>query len=127
MKRSVVFGGLLCVVWSTFGCGSSDSKAAAPPAQCDTFLNEYCAHGADCIEQTGVEPGVTRDQQYQNCLNVAKRSIVCANAVAVGPTYSACLSDVKAIDCSAYSSVPQGMAPSLPTNCKGVILFPAAK
>jgi hypothetical protein len=104
------------------GCSSSDGGSRSPAQQdCDTLLDEYCGHAAECVVQDNVDPGVSQDQEKQGCVGAAKAALNCDRAVAVGSSYSACISEVNSTDCAAYANVAQGTVPPLPADCTGVI------
>lgn len=107
---------------AAFGCGSSDA-GSSPQDDCETILTDYCGHGADCIVQDGLDPGVSRDSENQSCLTAARQSLPCGKAVSIGPSYSACVMDVNTTACSAFASTTQGTAPPLPADCVGVVKF----
>jgi hypothetical protein len=104
------------------GCSSSDGGSRSLPQQnCDTLLDDYCGHAAECIVQDNVDPGVTQDQEKQGCVTVARQNLNCDKAIAVGDTYSACIMDVNTTDCALFANVASGTAPPLPADCAGVI------
>ena len=108
---------------SLAGCGGSDDEASAAD-KCNTLVNDLCGHAADCIVEGGYDPGHTRAEENDACLVAARQNVTCANAVSVGPTYATCIDDINGTACTAFATVSMSVGPPLPTNCKGVILFP---
>jgi len=118
--------GKIVFVWGllALGCGSSDgSGGTSPTAQCDDLLTTYCGRGADCIAQVGCDSGVTRDQENEACLTAAREALACGKAKAVGPSFSDCINAASTTACTAFGTSTQCMAPGLPADCQGVILF----
>ena len=108
------------------GCsGSSDggSSAPTPPEECETFIDDYCGRVAACVIQNNEDPGATEAQEETSCADAAKANLPCEKAVAVGTTYNSCITEVKAIACSAVTAAEQSgnVAALVPTDCDQVI------
>ena len=116
------------LLWALFvvGCSSSSdgpASVASPAEECDALLSTYCGRAADCIEQVGCDPGVSRDDENQACLTAARQTLDCLKARSIKPSYTDCLNATRATECSAFGTAAQCMAPTLATDCQGVILF----
>ena len=97
------------------------SSGGSPVAQCNAVFEAYCARSAACVVQLSCEPGMTEAQEHDACMAAVSGALDCSKAVAVGPTYDACLTKLGAIACSEYGTPPNCMVASLPDDCSGVI------
>jgi hypothetical protein len=106
----------LAAVGCSSGSGGSGGGGNAP-AQCFQLLDQWCGKAADCGVQLGQLSAGERGTAFDECQQQAQAVAGCSDAVAVGPSYSACIADIDAMSCSTFAS--QNV--SLPGTCQGVI------
>jgi hypothetical protein len=97
---------LAFVAAATVGCDGDDQSAAE--RQCNALIDRICARMVVCGSMTSTS----------SCHSAMATYLPCASAVAVGPTYGTCLTDVDAIDCAAFATDTW-----LPASCNHVILM----
>ncbi|MBI5490672.1 MAG: hypothetical protein HY905_25280 [Deltaproteobacteria bacterium] len=105
---------VLCLVASlsavgASGCSDDDGGGGAAVTQCNALVDTICSRMVTCAAYA------TAAECRTDLLGVLN----CSAAVGIGPTYSACMTAVPAIDCAAFSG-----STWLPTSCNGVILMP---
>lgn len=91
------------------GCSDDDGGGGTAVAQCNSLVDTICARMVTCAAYP------TAAACRTDLLGVLN----CSAAVGIGPTYSACMTAVPAIDCAEFSG-----SSWLPSSCTGVILMP---
>jgi len=110
--------GLGLVVMGVIGCSGDDEST--PTEKCNALIDQWCNKMLDCYVQNGQLAASERPTQLTQCKQAAGEALNCSAAVGVSSTYGACQNDLGAFQCS---SVSASTPPTLPQNCKGVILL----
>lgn len=101
------------VAFSVTACADEDADSLAndPPAACDALLDKMCEVWLVPCDST-----ITFDQ----CVASVESGLPndCVNAIGVGASYEACMSDVDSATCG---------RPTAPKSCRDVILFGTAR
>lgn len=115
---SMVFG------FGVLGCGGDDDGKSKQQAQCEEFADTWCGKAIGCYAQVGRLPASQASDATAQCARVLKASFPCEDVVAVGSSFSSCLSGIKAMDCAQWD-VPQEELSSVqpPATCSGVLML----
>ena len=117
MRLLVILWGFAFAMACSSGSGSSGGSGSAV-AQCEQLAQQWCDKSVDCLIANGQVAAAERNQNVSQCLQVSGQQLPCQRAVAVGPSYDSCVSDISSMDCGSFAN-PSSV--SLPATCKGVI------
>jgi hypothetical protein len=105
------------------GCGGDDASAKSEPVQkCEDFATTWCQKSVGCLVMVGTLAEEQRAPSQEQCTDVAIAAAQCKKAISIGSSYSQCLSDIRAMDCSLWN-VPEDQLSTiqLPAPCRGII------
>jgi hypothetical protein len=97
------------------GCGSDDPPS--PAEQCRALLSKTCGRMVQCLVDNGTITQADAAANKTACIDAAASVADCSRAVAVGSSYSTCMSELDSADCAALT----GATAQLPPSCQGVI------
>jgi hypothetical protein len=106
------------------GCGGDDDGKSKPQAQCEEFADTWCEKALGCYTQVGRLPASQTSDAIAQCSRALKATFPCEDVVAVGSSFSSCLSGIKAMDCAVWD-VPQEELSTVhpPDTCTGVLML----
>jgi hypothetical protein len=106
------------------GCGDDDDAESPAVTKCHDFARKWCDTTVACLITVGSVTESARAANVDVCYDTAVATGQCKRAVAVGPSYDQCLSDINSMDCARWN-VPQDQLSSvgLPPSCQQIILI----
>jgi len=123
MRRAVW---VAVVGFGLLGCGGtesgSESDGLSAEQRCEDFAHTWCDRALGCYSEVGRLRAEQLQQEVDTCKRVGIAAVPCERAVAVGPGYDTCVSEVNAMECANWD-VPASELGSVlpPSSCNGVI------
>ena len=109
------------------GGGSSAQPSVKPGSavkQCETYASTWCTRSFNCYVQVGRLDEGSKQYNIDMCKKLIIDKLPCSAVQSVGPSYSTCIADVKAMACSKWD-VPKekfGTVPA-PASCDEALSF----